>query len=247
MPEALPALPGLLARQLHHQAQLLLRTPRAVVGGVLLPVLLLALRDGGGPAQRARGVAGLAVLGLLSTAYVTHAGGLVAARQAGVLKRWRATPLPPWCWFAGRIGATVLVAVAGGVITVLAGATLEGADLHLTPGLVAVMALGAATWASIGTAVSALIPSAEAAWPLLAVTYLPLVVLSGSFGSVSSEPAWLASAMRFLPAEPVVDGATRALHGLGAFTAHDVLVLAAWGAAGLLVAQRWFAWEPRVG
>jgi hypothetical protein len=65
-----------------------------------------------------------------------------------------------------------------------AGARLEGAGLHVTPGLVVVLALGAATWASIGTAVSALIPSAEAAWPLLALTYLPLVVLSGSFGSV---------------------------------------------------------------
>jgi ABC-2 type transport system permease protein len=247
MPEALPALPALLARQLHYQARLLLRTPRAVVGGVLLPVLLLALRDDGGPAQRARTVAGLAVLGLLSTAYITHASGLVAARQAGVLKRWRATPLPPWWWFAGRIAATVVVAVAGAALTVLAGATFEGADLHVSAGLVAVLFLGAATWASVGTAVSALIPTVEAAWPLLALTYLPLVLLSGSFGAVASEPGWLATAVSYLPAEPVVDGATRALHGVGAFTAHDALVLLAWAVAGLVVSQRWFAWEPRSG
>jgi ABC-2 type transport system permease protein len=246
MPEALPALPVALVSQLRYQARLMLRTPRAVVGGVLLPVLLLSLRDDGGPAQRTRTVAGLAVLGLLSTAYITHAAGLVAARQAGVLKRWRATPLPPWCWFAGRIGATVLLAVAGGAVTVIAGATLEGTDLPVTPGLVAVLVLGAATWASIGTAASALIPSAEAAWPLLALTYLPLVVLSGSFGPVSSEPGWLATVVSYLPAEPVVDGATRALRGLGAFTAHDAIVLVAWAAGGLLVAQRWFRWEPRL-
>jgi hypothetical protein len=73
------------------------------------------------------------------------------------------------------------------------------------------------------------------------------LVLSGSFGSVSSEPGWLATAVSYLPAEPVVDGAARALRGLGAFTAHDALVLLAWAAAGLLVAPRWFAWEPRAG
>lgn len=49
------------------------------------------------------------VLGVTLTAYLTHASGLVAAREAGVLKRWRATRspagatwpaacAPPSCW-----------------------------------------------------------------------------------------------------------------------------------------------------
>jgi ABC-2 type transport system permease protein len=249
MPEAsapLPGLPGLLARQLGYQARLLLRTPRAVVGGVLLPVLLMTLRDRGG-GQQTQSVAGLAVLGLLSTAYITHTSGLVAARQSGVLKRWRATPLPAWGYFGGRIAATVLVAAAGAAATVVAGAGLYGTDLRVAgiPGLAAVLVLGAATWASIGTAASVLIPSVEAAWPLLGVTYLPLVVLSGSFGAVSGEPGWLATAVGYLPAEPAIEGASRALRGLTALTAHDLVVLALWCAAGLLVSQRWFRWEPR--
>jgi hypothetical protein len=70
---------------LSYHARVLLRTPRATFGGVLLPLLLLALRGAGS-------VPGLVVLGVASTAYVTHASGLVAAREAGVLKRWRATP-----------------------------------------------------------------------------------------------------------------------------------------------------------
>jgi hypothetical protein len=47
-------------------------------------------------------VAGLAVFGLLHTAYMTHASGLVSARQDGVLWRWRLTPLPAGGYFAGR-------------------------------------------------------------------------------------------------------------------------------------------------
>ena len=58
-------------------------------------------------------VAGLTVLGALSTAYLTHAAGLVTARESGVLRRWRASPLPPWAFFTGRMAATTLTAVAG--------------------------------------------------------------------------------------------------------------------------------------
>lgn len=71
--------------------------------------------------------------------------------------------------------------------------------------------MGAATWATLGTAASALIPSAEAAWPLLSATFLPIVLLSGSFGAVSREPDWLETLMRWLPAQPIVEGAQQAL------------------------------------
>jgi ABC-2 type transport system permease protein len=206
----------------------------------VLPILLLVIRGDGA------GVAGLAVLGLLSTAYITHAGGLVSARQAGVLKRWWAAPLPRWCWFAGRIGATVVVAAAGAAATVVAGMVLYGVgvDLDAALSLAVVLVLGAATWASLGTAASALIPSAEAAWPLLSATFLPIVLLSGSFGAVSREPHWLETVMRWLPAQPIVEGAQRALHGAAfpALTARDAAVLAAWTVIGFVVSQRWFRW-----
>jgi hypothetical protein len=197
-----------LTAQLAYQARLLLRTPRAAFGGVLLPLLLLALRGGGS-------VAGLAVLGLISTAYVTHAAGLVAARESGVLKRWRATPLPPWCLLAARLAVTVALAVAGGAVTVLAGVVLYGAS----PAVLTVLPLGAVTWASLGTAVSALVPTAEAAWPVLGATYVPVVLLSGGVGS--PDLPRLAGRARALPARRAArrrlahGGRRRAAHGLG--------------------------------
>ncbi len=255
IPEArLPALRGLLAAQLAHQARLLVHAPRALFGGVLLPLLLLALHGGGAhsdPRAQARLVAGVAVLGMLSTAYITHAGALVVAREAGVLKRWRAAPLPAWCYFSARIGATVLVAAAGGAVAVVAGAVAYGlrVDARGILTLAVVLVLGSAVGASIATAISGLIPSADAAWPLLAATYLPVVGLSGGFGSVAAEPGWLATLVDGLPARPIVDGASRALgataqHGPG-LTLHDLTVLVIWGSAGVLVALRSFRWQPR--
>lgn len=247
----LPTLPSVLARQIAYHTRILLRTPRAVVGGMLLPVLLLLLRDHGAHAARAdrvQLVAGLVVFGALSTAYMTHTSGLVAAREAGVLKRWRATPVPAWCYLAGRMAATTVLAAVGGVVTALVGSAVDGTDLTAadTIGLLAVLILGAATWACLGTLASAVIPSVEASYPVLAVTYLPVVFLSGSFGAIGGLPRWLATIVNALPARPMIDGASRLLGGGSTWmTAHEAVILFAWAGGGLLLAQRRFRWVPR--
>lgn len=249
----LPTLPRLLADQLAYHTRVLLRTPRAVVGGILLPILLLLLRSSTAHAahlEQVKLLAGLVAFGALSTAYITHTAGLVAARQDGVLKRWRATPLPAWCYFAGRIAAAALLAVIGGTLTVLVGSTQD--HIRLSLGTIAdlslILTLGAATSASIGTAASALIPTTEAAWPLMGVTYLPLVILSGSLGTVSGQPGWLATVIDYLPVRPIIDSTWRALQsggGMSATSLHDLAVLAAWAVAGMVLSLRYFRWAPR--
>jgi hypothetical protein len=76
-------------------------SPRALWAGVLLPVMLLVLTNLQQHQVAAASLAGRVVLGVTLTAYLTHAAGLVAAREAGVLKRWRATPLPRWATWPG--------------------------------------------------------------------------------------------------------------------------------------------------
>jgi ABC-2 type transport system permease protein len=262
-PGRMPGLASLLAGQFGYQVRLLLRTPRAVLAGLALPVLLLLLRgsgnSGGGrvsdlPAQ----LTGLVVLGVVTTAYVTHAAGLVASREAGVLRRWRGTPLPAWCYFAGRISATVAAAVASGAVTVLAAITMLG--MRVGPGaamqLLLVLAAGAVAWSAVGTAVTAFIPTADSALPLLTVTYLPVVFLSGVlFSSDTGAPGWLEALMRWLPARPLVDLAGGALGvapsaagAVGRVAAlserADLAVLATWAVAGLLASLLLFRWDP---
>jgi ABC-2 type transport system permease protein len=142
----------LLAVQVRYQLILLLRNPRSLMAGLILPGALLALQlgKGGGtdPAGLAARVAGLVMLGAMSIAYLIHASSLVVAREDGVLRRWRATPLPAWGDFAGRIIATVLLADAAGLILVLIGIAMAG--LHLTGpaviGLLIAGTLGALAW-----------------------------------------------------------------------------------------------------
>jgi ABC-2 type transport system permease protein len=252
---ALPAAWRVLAGQVRYQLLLLMRTPRALIAGIVMPGLLLALRLGrvhhvgaaaAGPVAGL--VAGLVVFGILGTAYLTHASGLVIAREDGVLRRWRATPLPGWGYFTGRIIATVLIADASGLVLVLAGVAMAG--LHVTAGMAVGLAiavtLGALAWASVGTAVTAAIPTAQSANPILTLTFLPVLLFSGSLGSPSGLPHALKTVMSYLPAQPVIDAASHALSNPG-FTlmpARDLLILVCWMLAGLLISLRFFRWIP---
>jgi ABC-2 type transport system permease protein len=245
----LPNSGRLLVAQVGYQLRLLLRTPRALGAGVAVPALLLVLSNPGHGGVPAAHLAGLAVLGVTVTAWVTHGIGLVAAREAGVLKRWRAAPLPPWCYFAGRITATVLVATLAAAVTVAIGVARYGTHLDAATavGLLAAVGLGALAWAAPATALTGLIPSVESASPILTLTYLPVVLLSGVFGSLDTQPHWLATLAGWLPARPMIDAATRALQGpagLPALPGHDLLVLAGWAVAGLVASLLLFRWEP---
>lgn len=251
----LPGYPRLLAGQVRYQVRLLVRSPRALFAGVLLPVLLLVLRLVGGHSSRQdlAAAAGITAFSVITTSFITHAGNLVAARESGVLRRWRASPCPHACIIAGWVIATTLLAAASAVVA-LAVAAVLGATISVTAIALALVpiVLGVLAWASAGTAATALIRGATGAYPLLAAVCLPVVLLSGALGVVTAgnEPSWLVTLMSYLPAEPVIDGVTKALRyaaaGGGALPWRDLAVLAAWAVAGSVVSLRMFRWDPVV-
>jgi len=249
----------MVAGQVRYQLTLLMRTPRTLMAGLILPGALLALQLGrvqhighGAAADvLAARVAGLVVLGAMSVAYLTHASSLIVAREDGILRRWRATPLPTWGYFAGRIAAAVLIADAAALILVLVGAAMAG--LHLTgagiASLLVASTAGSLALAAAGTAITRLIPSAQGANQLLALTYIPLIIFSGGFGGLSGLPHWLNTLMSYLPAQPMINAVTRALEtGTGqsgfALPGRDLVVLAAWAVGCLLLSVRFFQWDP---
>ena len=246
MPEA-PPLAGVLLGQIRYQATLLARNPRALYTGFAFPVLLLLVRHAASGHGVAALVGGVVTFGIVGTAYVTHASGLVAARDRGTLKRLHGAPLPPWCYFAGRITATVGLAAIGAAVTVAIAAGTAG--VHLSAAAVVSLALAvlacAVCWAAVGSAMAAFIPNAEAALPMLMLTYLPVMFASGALFTYSGEPAWLADVASWLPASPASDAIGGALSATAVrFPVRDVLLLAGWAALGLVVAVARFRFEP---
>jgi ABC-2 type transport system permease protein len=249
----LPTPARLLVAQIGYQIRQMLANGRTLAIGIGLPVILLVASKGKGGTPD---VAGYAAFGLTITAWASYGVRLVAARESGLLKRWRASPLPRWCYFAGAIVATTLTAVIAGAVAVVVALVLWGS--HFDAGrsiqftgrsaaaLLIVFALAALAWASAVTAVTSIVPSVEAAFPTLTLIYFPLVIISGVLFSLN-EPHWLSTLVSYLPAQPMIDAATNSVHhgpGVPFIPGRDAAVLAAWAAGGLLVAIVTFRWEP---
>jgi ABC-2 type transport system permease protein len=253
----LPGTGRVLATQIRYQLTLLARNPRALVTGLVMPSLLLALELGrvehlgstaAGMAVLAPRVAGLFLFSTAAIALFSHALALVVAREDGVLRRWRAAPLPSGAYFAGKIVATVLAADLTGAVLVLV--SMEMAKLQVTGHAVLAMlvigTLAGLAFAAAGTALTALISNAPSAQPVLMLVYLPLVFLSGAFGPIQSLPHWVTTIVTYLPAQPVADAISQALvhHGGPLIPPHDLAVLAGWLVGGLLLSLRFFRWDP---
>jgi ABC-2 type transport system permease protein len=243
----MPNIGRLLAAQIGYQGRLL-ASGRAVTIGIGLPVILLLASHQSHTQTTGADVARYAVFGLTLTAWNTYGVRLVAAREAGILKRWWATPLPRWCYFLGRILATVVVATIAGAATVAAGVLLYGTPLSLIGafGALVVFVLGSLAWAAAATALTTVVSTIEAAAPTFLVTYFPVIIISGLFGAIS-EPHWLTTIASYLPAQPLAHAAGLALDHTAGQTwlpGRDLIVLAAWAMAGIAIAVATFRWEP---
>ncbi len=249
-PRRLPGLGPVLATQVRYSLTMLIRNPRALVAGLVLPGALLALQAGKAQhvamAAAAPRIAGLIAFSAAAIAFFTHANTLVIAREEGVLRRWRVSPLPAWAYFAGRIIAATLLTVAAGLVLVFVAMGMTGLHFsgHAIAGLLADDVLGALALAAFGIALTPLITSAQAAQPILMLVYFPLVILSGEVGSITDLPHWLTTTMTYLPAQPLVDAISGLLRGGALLSGHDLAVLAAWTVGGLLISYRFFRWDP---
>jgi len=251
-PRRLPGLAPVLSTQVRYQLTMLIRTPRALIAGLIMPGLLLALEAGKKEhvtmAAAAPKIAGLLAFSAVAVAFFIHANALVIAREEGVLRRWRVSPLPAWAYFAGRIIATVLLTAAAGLVLVFVAMAMTGLHLtgHAVAGLLVADVLGALALTAAGIALTPVIPSAQAAQPVLMLVYFPLVVLSGSFGALTDLPHWLTTAMTYLPAQPLINAISGVMQNASGplISAHHLAVLVGWAVGGLLISVWFFAWDP---
>jgi ABC-2 type transport system permease protein len=106
---------------------------------------------------------------------------------------------------------------------------------------------GAASFCCLGYALTTLIRNEDAALPATQALLLPLYFISGVFVAVTVLPHWLADAGEIFPVRHLASALPVACNphttGLG-FAGLDLLIVAAWGAAGLLNALRKFSWLP---
>ena len=189
----------------------------------------------------------IAAFSVITACYTNVAMGVSFARDQGVLKRVKGSPLPSWCYLAGRIGHAVLIGMLLVIIVTLFGATFYDVEVPTStlPGLFLALTVGSASFAALALAITSVIPNAEAAPAIVNFSILPLLFLSGVFFPV---PDWMATFSSFFPVKPLLDligdAFDPATTGTGIDMA-DLAVITAWGVAGLMLAVRYFSWEPR--
>ncbi len=194
-------------------------------------------------------VPGIMTLGIIAAAFINLVISVTAQRESGVLKRRRATPVPAVVLIAGRALTAVVVAVISTLILLGIGWAAFGAHVpaRTAPALALTIVVGAVSFCCLGFAVASLIHDQDAAQPVTQGIMLPLYFISGVFVAVSTLPHWIVDVAAIFPVRHLADALLTAYnphtHGVGLAPA-DLLVVSAWGAAGLLIALRRFSWLP---
>jgi ABC-2 type transport system permease protein len=195
-------------------------------------------------------VASMATFAAITACFNNIAMGLSFQREDGVLKRTNGTPLPAASFIGARIVHAVFISVLLVVITVAFGRAFYHASiptgLSLLRFAIAIL-VGSAAFCALGMAITAIVPNADAAGPIVNAVILPVEFLSGIFIAFgNSTPDWILWVARVFPVRHFALSMQAGFLGT-AFSWADVLVVAAWGVAGLLLAVRFFSWEPRKG
>jgi ABC-2 type transport system permease protein len=194
-------------------------------------------------------VPGIMALGIIAAAFVNLVISVTAQRETGVLKRRRATPVPASAIIAGRAITAVITALL--ITVLLLGVGWAAFDVHLpartAPALFVTVIIGALAFCCLGYAITSFIRDEDAAQPVTQAVTLPLYFISGVFVPGSNLPHWLSAIAAVFPVRHLADALLTAYnphtHGAG-FAWIDLLIVTAWGAAGLVIALRRFSWNP---
>jgi ABC-2 type transport system permease protein len=193
-------------------------------------------------------VASMAAFAVITACYTNVATTITFQRDAGVLKRTNGTPLPSGSFLGARVVHALFIAVILVVITAAFGYVFYNSDIPTGLTLLrflVVLVVGAASFCALGLATTAVIPNADASAAIVNAIILPLLFLSGIFIPFGNNtPNWILWIARIFPVKHFADGMQAGFLGT-AFHWTDVLVVAAWGLAGLALAMRFFSWEPR--
>lgn len=260
MPER-PTNLHLIWQQTRYQNKIFWRTPVAAFFTLVFPLMFLILFTAifGNEEIPELGVTtaqffapGLAVFAAASASYTNLAIGTAISRDNGILKRVRGTPLPPWIYIAGRVMSAVYLAALAVVIMMGVGVAFYGVTIfwRTLPAVIVTFLVGVAAFAALGMFVAAVAPNGDSTPAITNATLLPVAFISDIFIPTTDPPAWMELLGNFFPLkhfgdafrdafDPTLTGAQFHWASLG--------YMALWGIVAVILAVRFFKWEPSKG
>ena len=252
---------ALALRQVRFENRSFWRNPASAFFTVVVPLMFLVILNallssdttrvpGGVTSLSNFYVPAMAALSVINACYTSVAMSVSIAREEGLLKRIRGTPLPGWAYLFGRIVHSTLIALMLVAIVVAFGAVFYDVQIpgKTMPAFILSIAVGAAAFSALGMAIVSVIPNSEAATAIANGTILPVLFISDVFVRLNDPPRWLAVLGDIFPVKHFSQACQTAFnpfYGGSGFEWADLGVIALWGLAGLLVALRYFSWEPK--
>jgi ABC-2 type transport system permease protein len=246
----------LLGRQIGWEQRSFWRNPAAAGFSFVFPILIMVIFSSTSGNNRISElgninytqyyIPAIVAFGIMGTTFTNLAVSVTFKREAGTLKRIRGAPLPSWIYLGGLIGNSVVVGILLTIIVITFGVVAYSVTL---PGNLFALALtltvGAASFCALGLAMTTVIPNADAAPAIVNLVFFPLLFISGTFFPISKGSALTKIAAVF-PVRHFITGTFAAFDqsARSSLRVGDLLAMAVWGGAGLLVANRRFRWEP---
>lgn len=252
----------LAARQVRYENKAFWRNPPAAFFTFAFPLIFLVIFNllfGNEPYRTPGGVLttastffvpAIATFAIVTATFTNLATTVTFARDQGLLKRYRGTPLPSWAYLAGRIAHAIAITILLVALVTVFGALFYEVDppVATLPAVLAALAAGAFAFCSLGLAMTAAIPTAEASPAIVNGIILPLLFISDVFIQTDQAPAWVGTLGDVFPikhlSQALQTAFTPGATGAGFEWGH-LGIVAAWGVAGLALSLRFFSWEPR--
>lgn len=256
-----PSSAQLLLGQIRYQMLVFWRTPVALFFTLALPLFILLLMNAlfGGETVTIEGgewpvsqfyTGGLAAFTAVSATYTNLANIVPIRREQGILKRWRSTPLPTSLYISGFVGSALVIAFVGAVFMITIGLAFYDLQVEADklPGALLTFVVGVCSFAALGMAIAALVPTASSAAAVANATILPLAFISNVFIVTGDDaPGWMTTVGNLFPLRPFVESIQDSFNPFVPAPAIDwsrLGFVALWGVVGAVVAVKRFTWEP---
>lgn len=232
------------------------RNPAATFFTVIFPLLFLVLfgyifgseKMDNGASVATFQVPGIVALSLVSATFVNLAINTTFRRELGQLKRLRSTPMPPIVYLIGQVvGVFAVVAFMTMLVSLLGRLLFDTTFNFETLGVFIVsLFLGTLAFSALGFAITALIPSQDAAPAVTNFIVLPLYFISDVFLQVDDESA-LSRVASFFPVKHLTSSIQQSYNPF--ITDVEIpwtnwIVMAIWGVVGVVASLLFFRWTP---
>ena len=186
-----------------------------------------------------------ALMGLLLGTLALNTIPVSAAtnREQGILRRFKATPMPAWQWIAAEISAYFTIGLLSAGLLIAVGAFAFDVEFSGDWSQVcAGFTLSALSFMAFGYLVASLAPTARAASVGGQLLYMPMIFVSGATMPLSIMPDGIQAVSQWLPMTHIVILMQDIWFGRG------VPMLSVWVLVGILVvggalSARLFRWE----